>query len=406
MTVAQGIKKQVAYKKQSGLGTVASGSGGQLIRRESANFNVTKDTYSNNEIVSHQQHTGDVHGVRKSAATLGGVLSGLTYQSFFESLLRKAAAATSSISSLSLTIAASGSNYTVTRAAGSFLSDGAKIGDVVRLSGGSLNASNSAKNLLIIGLTATVATVVVVNSSAMVAEGPIASCTMSFPGKKMWVPTSGHTNDYYTFEEWFSDLSKNHIYPDMQIASADVSIPATGNVAVSFPLIGLGARTKGSAQTLTSPSAETTSSVLASVAGAVIVNGVRRAVITSMQFTIDGSTTHGEAVVGSNSIPDTQKGRVKVSGSFSYLYEDDTIGNIFDDESAVAIAVAVADSQLDAANFVGFAMSAVKVFSDDADDGEKQIVRSANFTAQIQSAGGSGTAYDQTIIAVQDSLAV
>lgn len=402
MTVAQGIKKTVAFKVQSGLGTPASGASGQLIRRENFALNVTKDTYSVNEIVSHQQHTGDIHGVRKSAGTLNGVLSPGTYEAWLAALLRKAWAATAAITGASITVAGSGP-YTLTRAAGSYLTDGIKIGDVVRLTAGAFVAANLNKNLLVTGVTATVLTVLVVNSSTLTAEGPIASATVTVPGKKTYVPTSAHTNLYYTVEEWFSDLTRSHLYPDVQIATAEIGIPATGNVTVNFGLIGLGVNTKSGAQVLTSPGAETTSSVVASVAGAVLVNGVRQAAITSMQFTIDGGTTHGEAVVGSNSIPDTQRGRIKVSGSFTALYESDTIGAIFDDETAVGIVAVTADDQTADADFVGFSMSKVKLFSNDGDDGEKQIVRTYNFTAQLDSAGGAALATNQTIISVQDS---
>ena len=57
MTVAQGINKTIAYKKQSGLGSAASGAGSTYLRRVTAALNVTKDSYENNEIVAHQQGT-------------------------------------------------------------------------------------------------------------------------------------------------------------------------------------------------------------------------------------------------------------------------------------------------------------------------------------------------------------
>ena len=63
MTVsAQGLYKKVSYKKQSGIGSAATGSGGQIIRRDSATFTKTKQTFSSNEINSFQQYTGDNYG--------------------------------------------------------------------------------------------------------------------------------------------------------------------------------------------------------------------------------------------------------------------------------------------------------------------------------------------------------
>lgn len=404
MAVAQGIKKQIAYKLQgSGLGSAESGSGGQLIRRETASFNITKDTYTSNEIVSHQQHTGDTHGVRSSSATLAGLLSPLSYKDFFSSLLRKAWAGTSNLTGLSVTIA--GSNpYTITRGSGDFLTGGIKVGDVVRLSGGSLAVGNVGKNLLVTAVTATVVTVIPLAGSTLTAEGPIASVTMSVPGQKVWAPTSGHTNDYYTFEEWFSDISRSHVYQDIQIGSAEISVPATGNVGVNFNLVGLGYRSESGAQVLTSPTAETTSSIVSSVSGAVLVNGTQYGSITSANVTIDGQITAGEPVIGSNFRPDNQRGRIRVSGSFTALYESDTLGTPFVNETAVPLVLVLQDENTTTADFVTLVMSKVKLFSDDADDGEKQILRTYSFVAELNGDGGAALANHQTIISMQDSL--
>jgi len=406
MPIAQGINKTIAYKKQTALGTTATGSGGQLIRRETATFNQTKDTYENNEIVAHQQSTGATHGIARSAGTINGLLSGSSYSALMGSLLRKDFVATSALTGLSLTIAASGSNYTITRATGDFLTGGIKIGDVIQITAGSVNANNLNKNLVVVGVTATVLTVNVLNSgSTMTAEGPIASCTITVPGKKAWVPTTGHTNDYYTFEEWYSDAVRSHVYPDLQIGMLDVAVPATGNVTAAFGLVGLGGKTESGTQSLTSPTAATSTNVMSSVAGAVYVGGVRYTNITSFSLKIDGQVNPGEAVVGSNTVGDVYRGRVKVSGSFSFVYDADTLGANFLDETATSLIAVLADARTAAANTVAFVLPRVKFFSNDADDGEKQIVRTINFTAEINGSGGASLASHQTIVSIQDSQA-
>ena len=407
MSVAQGISRTIAYKKQTGLGSSASGSGGTLLRRVTANLNVTKDTYENNEIVSHQQGTGFTYGIAKTGGTLNGLLSGTSWMPFIGSLLRKDPAATSAMSSLSLTIAASGSNYTVTRGSGSFLTDGLKIGDVVQLSGGSLNSNNVSKNLVVVAIgSATVATVNVLKSGGtLTAEGPIASCTMTVMGKKSWVPTSGHTNDYYTVEDFDSDLTLSRVYPDVQIGQLEVAMPATGNVTSNFTLVGLGAVSKGGSQILTSPSAAPTTAVFGAVAGAVYVGGTRYGTITSLNITINGNVTQGEATIGSNTIADVQRGRIVVTGSFSAVFDAETLATPFDNETATSLIMVLADARTDAANTMAFVMSSVLISSTDRDDGEKQLVGTYNFTAQINGAGGAALANNQTIISVQDSQA-
>lgn len=401
---AQGLLKQIVFAEQSALGTPAT-TGGQILRRTSEGFSLARDSYGNNEILSHQQDTGNTASIRKTAGKLDGILSAGTYSKPIGHLLRKDFAATSAITGLSITIAGSGPTYTLTRASGDFLTGGIKVGDIVRLTAGSFNAANSNKNLLVVSVVALVLTVRVLNGVALVAEGPIASATLSVPGKKSWVPTTGHTNKYASVEKWFSDLSKSETYTDVKVASADITIPATGDATVSFDMPGLG-RTLGSSATIVSPTAETTSERLSAVnAPIILVNGVVT-VLTGASFKIDGQIQPGEAEIGSNNISDHVRGRLKVSGQIMSKFTDTALQVLFDAQTVITLIIPIADGSSAAAEFMCFVMSAVKIFGDADDDGEsKEIVRSYPFTAQLNGSGGASLANLQTIISVQDSLA-
>ncbi len=58
MAIASGILKISAFKKQSGLGSAASGSGGTELRRVTTILEAPRDTFESNEIKKHQQSTG------------------------------------------------------------------------------------------------------------------------------------------------------------------------------------------------------------------------------------------------------------------------------------------------------------------------------------------------------------
>lgn len=405
MPVAQGLLKQTVFAKQgSGLGVPAT-TGGKIKRRTSSAFALMRDTYESNEIVSHQQSTGAIAGIGKTSGKLDGLLSCTTYSEQFGSLLRKDFAATTAITGLVLTIAGSGLAWTVTRSTGDFLTGGIKAGDVVRLSAGTLNAANLLKNMLVISLTATVLTVRPLNGVAMSADSSVTGCTVTVIGKKGWVPTTGHTNDFYTVEEWFSDVPRSEVFTDVKIAKADVTIPATGNATVSFDCPGLG-RVRSGSQSITSPAAETTTNPLAAVNGLCIVNGVATA-ITGAQLMIDGSITPGEPEVGSNTISDHNRGRVSVSGSFTAKFSSATLGDLFDAQTVVKLFLVASDGTSGTAEFITFVMSAVKLFGDAIDDGEaKELIRTYPFTAQLNGSGGASLADHQTIISIQDSAAV
>lgn len=403
MAVEQGQLKKLSYKKQTGLGSAASGSGGQYLRRETAAFNLMKDKFNSNEIVTHQQYTGDTYGVSKTSGTLSGVISPATYAAFFGSLLRADFAAITAISSISLTIAGSGP-YTLTRATGDFLTGGIKIGHVVRITAGTYTGTARDINLLVTGVTATVLTVVVPSGATLTAQGPVATSTVSVIGKTTKVPTTGHTNDYYTLEEWYPGNSRSRLYTDMQPASAAVQVPATGNATISMPFVGLG-RTKGGSQVLTSPTAENTNTILSASNAYILINGARTTVATSMSLTIDGKVTHGEPVIGSRTLSDVVRGEVNVSGTVTVQYDAETISDLFVNETAVSIICVLFADGSATSDFISFVIPRAKFFGDDIDDGKKQLVMTLPFTAEIMSSGGASLANDQTTIGMQDSQA-
>ena len=403
MVDAQGIYKTIAYKKQDAKGSAASGTGGQLLRRETATFNVQKATYSANEITSHQQHTGDKHGVKTVNGSLSGVMSAGTYTDLIGSILRKNPAAVAAITGCDITVAGSGP-YTLTDSGETFMTKGLKVGDVIRLTAGTFAAGNLNKNLLITGLTETVITVIVVNGSTLTAEGPISGATVTLPGQRVWAPATAHTNDYYTVEEWQSDIDRSALSTDVQFGQADISLPGTGNATISLTALGID-QTMGDTQVLTTPTAETTSEVLAAISGKLLINGTTQLAVTSLNLTINGNISAGEATLGSNSISDMIKQSIMVSGSFTAIYQDDTLAGYFDDESARSIVAVITENDDADADFVTFVIPRAKILSADKDDGKKQIVRTYNFTAEYNGTGGAALANLATILAHQDSNA-
>jgi hypothetical protein len=405
MTVAQGIQKITVLKAQTGLGSPATGAGGQVLRRKTSIGKKSRATYTNDEIVQHQQSTGVNLGTASTSWDFDGLLSPGTYAAPLAGLLRKVFTAGTTTTTASLTVAGAGPLYTVTRGTGSYLTDGVKQGDVVALTAGAFNAANLNNNLLITSLTATVATVLTVNSSALVAEGPIATATMTVIGKKTMAPLTGHTDTLFTVEEWYGDISKSELFPDLRIGQCDIGLPASGNATIKLASQGLGVRTRGTTQVLTSPTAATATPVLTAVRGAVLVNGAPQAGVTSISMTIKGNLNAIGPVVGSNFNPDMSRGRIEVTGTFSALFDSTTIASLYDNETVTSLVAVMAADTTNSSGFVAINLSAIKLTDDAPDDGEKAIMRTYPFTAQLNAAGGPAQASDQTIISIQDSAA-
>lgn len=406
MPVAQGINKITAYKAQSALGTPATGAGGKILRRRTSVASTKRATYVNDEIVAHQQSTGVNLGTASSAWNFDGLLSPGTYSEFMAAICRKAYTATAAITGLSLTIAGTAGNWTITRGTGDWLAGGIKIGDIVRITAGTYaNPVNRDNNILVTNVTSTVITGATVNNTLLIAEGPIATSTLAVIGKKTVPPQSGHTDLLFSVEEWYADISKSEFFPDLRIGQIDIGLPASGNATVKMSSMGLGVRTNGNSQVLTSPASATTSPVLTSVRGLLRIGNVAQLVVTGVSFSIKTTLSPEGPVVGSNFAPDMARGRIMVEGTFTAFFDSTTLRDAFDAETVLGLSVVMAADTTNASEFVAFNLSALKLTDADPDDGEKAILRTYPFTAQMNAAGGPALANDIAIISIQDSLA-
>ncbi len=406
MAIAKEINKVVTVYKQTGLGVPRSGTGGQALRRETANGKLSVATYENNEITSHQQSTGKTHGGRSASFNLNGLLSPNTYSTLFASLLRKSFTATTAFAASTITISGTSALYTFTASVGTpnFLTNGLKIGDVIRLSAAGGTAGNKANNIMVLGVTSeTVFTGITLNASALTLEA-IATCTVTVTGKKAIAAATGQTNDYWTVEEYQSDITRSELFTDTVFGTADINIPASGNTTVAFSAVALN-RTSSGAQVLTTPTAETTTSVVQGINGVLVVNGAKVANITGAQIKIDGGVQAMDSVLGANVSPDVSRGILKVSGQVTAFYQDGVMTGYFDAATPINLIIIDAVDSTNASEFVSFSMSNVVLDGDDKDNGDKGVVRTYPFTASINGAGGAALANDKTVITIQDSQA-
>lgn len=403
MPQAAGVFKQLIYKKETTYGVVPAAASAQALRRVSSDLDLRKDTYASAEIRTDQQMQDFRHGVRRVEGTLQGELSPRTYADFMAAALRRLFTAGASVTGLSLTIAGSGPTYTITRSAGSWLTDGIKRGDVGRLTAGSFNAANINKNLLVAGLTATVLTVRVLNGSSLVAEGPIASATFAVTGKKTWAPTSGHTDESFSIEHWFADVAQSEVFSGCQPSSIDLNLPPSGLATISIGLMGKDITTAG-AQYFTSPTAATTTGLTASVNGIVLLGGVAIAVLTGLTLQIQ-SNRSGDPVVGSNSVPVRFPGRILVTGQATAYFEDATFRNAFVNETEIELIVVLTADNSATSDFISFVLPRCKAGGASKSDGEGGIVQTIPLQALLPLTGGAGLANELSTIVVQDSAA-
>lgn len=406
MPAASGAYKRVIIKKETARGVLPAASGAKMLRRVEAFNNLSKDLYESEEQRSDFQTVDERHGVRRVAATLNGELSPGSYADQVGSLLKRDFAAVASLTGLSLTIAAgTAPAWVITRTTGSWLTDGVKVGRVCRLTAGTFNALNLNKNLLVTAVTALGLTVVTVNGSQMFAQGTaVTGATLAFPGKVTFTPETGHTNDSYAVEEFWADVAQSEVYTGIQYNKAAISLPPTGMARINFTGMGKDLAQTGTAQYFTSPAALGTSSVAAAINGALIVDGVRVASLTSLSLDVDAAY-EGDPTVGSNTLEFMVPGSVKFKGQFAAYWEGRTLDDKFVSETPAVLLVVAATSSADAADFVAFSLTRVKLNSADKSDAKTGQQRTYSFTAIKDINGGAAAATEATTLTVQDSLA-
>ena len=408
MPIATGIYKKLSIKKQAGQGTIAApGAAGtaKYQRRVTSTIDLTKASYQSNEINTSQQVQDMRHGVRAVAGTISGELSVGGYQGPMESVLRQAVQAAATTGAI-LTVAAvstGGGAGTFTRSAGSFITDGFNVGDIVLWSGwATTGVPNNAHNMIITGLTATIMTVQTLDRVLIGAKAAGDSVTCTLAGKKTWVPQTGHTRDYYTIEHFHADISQSEVFQDCAFTGMNISLPPTGMATIEFPVMGLTAQ-YGVVEYFTAPATAPTGGILAAVNGILISDGAVMALVTGLTLTVAGGHTAPGGVVGSNIDPDLFPGKVGVTGQATFLFQDGTMRDKFVNEVESTLVVALTANNTPNAPFTAFNLPRIKYSGATKDDGEKALTQTMPFTALENVNGGPTVNTLRTTMAVQDS---
>ena len=402
---ARGVNKIVTVATETTFGTQASGSGQQL-RRIQSDLNLIVTPISSQEILPSQQVRDARHGPFQVQGTLSGQLSPLTYETFFAILLRSSFAA-GGVQTAALTdtviSGVSGSAATLGTTVGNFLTDGFKVGDIIRLAGNTgADATDSGNNARVTSVTATAMNLQFLGAPVAYASGQ--SVTISTPGKKCFIPATGQAINSVSIEHWYGDVGVSELFLGVMVNQISINIPAAGFVTFQASMIGQ-SMTVGSAQVYGSPTAPTTTTSLTAVGGRVYYQGNVILVITSANLQI-AAAAQADPVVGSNQVPAIFMGTLSVRGSFTALFpnQNDTMMNDFLVENEVDLSFLMTTSPANNSDFVHVYLPRCKLMAATKTDSDRAISRSFQFMA-LENFGSNANA-NLTTVMVQDSLAV
>ena len=400
MPLATGVAKQLRYKKEVTWGVAPGASGAQLLRRVTSDLDLSKETYESSEIRSDYQVSDYRHGIRRVQGSINGELSPGTYKDFMAAAMRQAfQTAPTSGALINVTASATAPHYV--RASGSWITNGFKVGDVVRWSGWLVATTNNARNFLITALTATDMSGIHLDGTAVVARASGDSVTVTLQGKKTWTPQTGHTDESFAIEHWFADVSRSELYLGCKVDAIDLELPPTGISKINLGFMGANVTDAATAY-YTSPTVETTSGVLAAVNGYLYVQGTQIAICTGLKVSYKGGMS-SDPVVGASTVPDIFEGRVMVEGEMSAYFENNTFRDLFINETEATLFCTFTTANIATADFISLVLPRIKYNGSKKSDGEKAIIQTMPFKALLNGAGGSSVNSEKATLTIQDS---
>ena len=338
---------EVAFKSESAFGTLPGATDGKGFRANSGGLNLSKDPITSNENRRDGMTTRGRHGSRNVSGNYTGDLSVGTFDTLVEALFwgTFAAAVTvddelAAMSSASLAVGAN----TITASAGSWITAGLRVGDVIRESEGLVTA-NKDKNLRITGLTATVITVA---ETLTVEAGPIAAWTITRPKKVI----QAATRRSFTFEEREIDIDGSEIFKGCRVGSMALDMSPNGMATLNFGIVGqdMEIMTAGDSPYYTTPTYTTTQGLTA-VEAKIVLGTTEIVDLTSVSLNFDRRAA-GNPVVGSVLTPDVFDNTLQITGSISGLRQDLTRTAAFLAETDLSLHLLFAENTAEPSDFI------------------------------------------------------
>jgi hypothetical protein len=375
-TVGSGLNRRLSIGRQTALKTRAPAGSGKQLRRIQMAPNMIIDAFSSQEILPSQMERTSRAGMGRGQIAYQGEMAPGSQTEFWEGMMRRQFAAVT-VAPVSNVTAAAGPPGTFTRAAGSWITDGLRVGMVIRMTGWtSTGVNNNGRNYRILTLTATVMTVSGVGNEAVAARIETGPVTVSVVGKVNFLPPTGQVLPYFTVEDWQPDLAvpTGEVFEDCRVQQLAISLPPTGMAQFAAQMAARESALITSAH-FTSPAAPANTASLAGVQGSLRLNGADVATITQLQLQMQ-APIQADPSVGANRAADILVGPVQIRASVTAYLTDFAMFTANRAESEFEVIVYLPTTPAINADFMCITMPRVKVMTPQRQDSPLAITQS------------------------------
>lgn len=348
MPIAENVSARVVFKAYAS-GTIDANtlpdpatdpgpSGGQILRRTTAQIDLEKDAYRSEEIRTDRQIVDFRHGAFRATGSLNGEFSPSTYFRFFEAVHRDTSAGSLSLGDTQFTdVTSDNTNSRFVFGGGDPVAEGLRVGDIIRFSNLATTANNN-RNFLITGFSGTQNRQVSVRPAPVTDTTPDSSFTVTRPGRATLIPETGHVSRKFAFEVYHEDLDLSRLATECRIGSYRINLPATGMATVEFSFLGRNVYTYTgtNAPFFTSPAAATTTGICAAVNGTLLVQNQAIGIVTGVELSFNISPA-ARPVIGQNFVPEIFLSTSEVTGTVTAFFENETLYDYFRNETEVSV---------------------------------------------------------------------
>lgn len=389
----------LAYKAETIFNTAATaGSGYRFRANASSGLRLSRALIEPGEIRSDGMTSMARLGSKSVAGTLAADASVGTFDPLLEAALRGTWTAAVAITEATagLTSITTGTN-TIVAAAGSWITAGVRVGDVVRLTGHSTAANNS-RNLRVTGVSALTLTV----AETLVADAVADTAFTLTITKKLTMPTTPVRRSF-TFEEYGTSIDLTEQATGCRVSSVRFVGQADGMFILEFGIVGadIVPLASGASPYFTTPTLTTT--IALTLADATLrFGGADVAVLTAFEYMHDlrASTL---PVIGGAVTPDVFENPAQGSGSISGARSDLTNLTRFTGETELELHVLAIEPESEPKDFISLFLPRIKLVGVDKGFGaDGALIETMPFRAGPKE---GTTGYDTTMVTISTSAA-
>ena len=324
------------------------------LRATGRNVNLEKNILESQEVDADGQETDARHGFNRVAGAPGFQLGRADYDDWIEFAMGREWDTGLGVTSAPNLGVSTGQQ--ITRATGSFITDGFRPGDIVRA--GNFSETSNSRDWRVTAVAAQALTVVSTadGTTLPTTESEAGSKTLTIPGKRIDIGTDLCT---VFLERAFTDILQYQGFKGVAVDQWQLNVEPESIINGTFSILGMSAAALDTTSVSASdPVGSSGNSPFAAFDGLIYEGGSKVGVATSLDFTLARNRSLNP-VVGSKSSPDVFEGTARCSGTSTFYFQNAVILNKFIDETETSIYFRLQDPN-NSAHFMSIVFPRIK----------------------------------------------